>query len=67
MMIIKSSFFQSIVFFICVDALVRRCEMLDIVGTRRGRGRPEKCWGEMIRQDMVLLQITEYMTLDKRM
>ncbi|KAG5620699.1 hypothetical protein H5410_005917 [Solanum commersonii] len=27
-----------------VDALLRRCEMLVIVGSRRGRGRPKKYW-----------------------
>lgn len=26
------------------DALVRRCERLDIVGSRRGRGGPKKYW-----------------------
>ncbi|KAG5625253.1 hypothetical protein H5410_010471, partial [Solanum commersonii] len=26
---------------------MRRCEGLAIEGTRRGRGRPKKCWGEV--------------------
>ena len=34
------------------DAPVRRCERLTVVGTRRGRGRPKKYCGEVIRQDM---------------
>ncbi|XP_070017332.1 uncharacterized protein [Nicotiana sylvestris] len=34
------------------DAPVRRCERLAVVGTRRGRGRPKKYWGEVIKQDM---------------
>ncbi|KAG5584745.1 hypothetical protein H5410_045179 [Solanum commersonii] len=50
----------------CADAPVRRCEGLDIEGTRRGRGRPKKYWGEVIRQDMAQLHITEDMTLDRK-
>nr|XP_033510141.1 uncharacterized protein LOC117274918 [Nicotiana tomentosiformis] len=34
------------------DALVRRCESLALAGMRRGRGRPKKYRGEVIRQDM---------------
>lgn len=30
----------------CADALMRKCEMLDIVGSRRGRGKLEKYWGK---------------------
>ncbi|KAG5615047.1 hypothetical protein H5410_014871 [Solanum commersonii] len=30
----------------CADAPVRRCKGLAIEGTRRGRGRPKKFWGE---------------------
>ncbi|XP_075091959.1 uncharacterized protein LOC142172087 [Nicotiana tabacum] len=37
------------------DAPLRRCEKLALVGLRRGRGRPEKYWGEVIRQDIALL------------
>ncbi|KAG5575703.1 hypothetical protein H5410_055837 [Solanum commersonii] len=33
----------------CADAPVRRCEGLAIEGTRRGRGRPKKFWGEVSR------------------
>nr|XP_009758201.1 PREDICTED: uncharacterized protein LOC104210926 [Nicotiana sylvestris] len=32
-----------------LDVPVRRCERLVVVGTRRGRGRPKKYWGEAIR------------------
>ncbi|XP_070036951.1 uncharacterized protein [Nicotiana tomentosiformis] len=49
-----------------IDAPVRRCESLDMESLRRGRGRPKKYWGEVIRQDMALLQLTENMTLDRR-
>ncbi|WMV29493.1 hypothetical protein MTR67_022878 [Solanum verrucosum] len=40
----------------CIDAPVRSCEWLVIQGTRRGRGRPKKYWGEVIGQDMTRLQ-----------
>ncbi|XP_060175999.1 uncharacterized protein LOC132606488 isoform X2 [Lycium barbarum] len=49
-----------------IDAPVRRCERLAMDGFRRGRGRPKKYWGEVIRQDMTQLQLTEDMTLDRR-
>ncbi|XP_060183146.1 uncharacterized protein LOC132613111 [Lycium barbarum] len=48
------------------NALVRRCERLASDGFRRGRGRPKKCWGEVIRQDMAHFLLTEDMTLDRR-
>ncbi|KAG5574061.1 hypothetical protein H5410_063827 [Solanum commersonii] len=44
----------------------RRCEGLVVEGTRRGRGRPKKYWGEVIRQDLAQLRITEDMTLDRK-
>ncbi|KAG5595319.1 hypothetical protein H5410_036551 [Solanum commersonii] len=50
----------------CVDALVRRCEGLAIKGTRRGRSRPKRYWGEVIRQDLAQLHITEDMALDRK-
>ncbi|KAG5571733.1 hypothetical protein H5410_061499 [Solanum commersonii] len=50
----------------CADAPVRRCEGLAMKGTRRGRGKPKKYWGEVIRQDFDQLHITEDMTLDRK-
>ncbi|KAG5598547.1 hypothetical protein H5410_029917 [Solanum commersonii] len=50
----------------CADALVRRCEGLVVEGTRRGRGRPNKYWGEVIRQDLAQLHLTDDMTLDRK-
>lgn len=44
---------------------VSRYKSLVVVGLRRGRGRPKKNWGEVIRQDMKHLQLMEDMTLDK--
>ncbi|KAG5592657.1 hypothetical protein H5410_043171 [Solanum commersonii] len=35
-------------------------------GTWRVRGRPKKYWGEVIRQDLAQLHLTEDMTLDKK-
>ncbi|XP_070014686.1 uncharacterized protein [Nicotiana sylvestris] len=49
-----------------LDAPVRRCELLALVGSRRGRGRPKKYWGEVIRQDLTRLKISEDMTLDRK-
>lgn len=45
---------------------IRRCEGLAVVGVRRGRGRPNKYWEEVIWQDMIHLQLTENMTFDRR-
>lgn len=33
---------------------------------RRGRGRPKNSWEDVIRQDMTQLELTEDMSLDKR-
>ncbi|XP_070039081.1 uncharacterized protein [Nicotiana tomentosiformis] len=48
------------------DAPVRRCKRLTLEGLRRGRGRPKKNWGEVIRQDMSQLQLIEDMTFDRK-
>ncbi|KAG5585499.1 hypothetical protein H5410_045933 [Solanum commersonii] len=54
----------------CEEAIllspVRRCEGLVVEGKRRGRGRPKKYWGEVIRQDLAQLHLTEDMTLDRK-
>nr|XP_016475021.1 PREDICTED: uncharacterized protein LOC107796733 [Nicotiana tabacum] len=49
-----------------IDASVRSCERLSMAGLRKGIGRPKKYWGEVIRQDMLLLQLTEDMTHDRK-
>lgn len=33
----------------CMNAPVQRCERLAMDGFRRGRGRPKKYWGDVIR------------------
>ncbi|KAG5576666.1 hypothetical protein H5410_056800, partial [Solanum commersonii] len=48
------------------DAPVRRCEGLVVEGTWKGRGRPKKYWGEVIRQDLAQFHLTEDMTLDRK-
>nr|XP_016515887.1 PREDICTED: uncharacterized protein LOC107832536 [Nicotiana tabacum] len=48
------------------DAPVRSCERLAVVGASRGRGRPKRYWGEVIRQDMAKMRISEDMTLDRK-
>ncbi|PHU02833.1 ATP-citrate synthase alpha chain protein 2 [Capsicum chinense] len=48
------------------DSPVRRCERLTLDGFRRRRGRPKKYWREVIRHDMEQLQLTEDMTLDRK-
>nr|XP_016490349.1 PREDICTED: uncharacterized protein LOC107810121 [Nicotiana tabacum] len=35
-----------------IEASVRRCKRLASMGNSRGRGRPKKSWGEVIRRDM---------------
>lgn len=51
----------------CAEAAVTRCERLAIVDSKRGIGRPKKYCGEVIRQDMVQLQLFEDITLDKKL
>ncbi|KAF3634913.1 putative pre-mRNA-processing factor 6-like [Capsicum annuum] len=50
----------------CMNALAPRCEKLDMDYLRRGRGGPKKYWREMIRHDVEQLQLTEDMTLDRK-
>ncbi|XP_070033091.1 uncharacterized protein [Nicotiana tomentosiformis] len=48
------------------DALVRRSERLILEDLWRCRDRPKKRWGEVTKQDMAQLQLTEDMTLDRK-
>nr|XP_009798620.1 PREDICTED: uncharacterized protein LOC104244819 [Nicotiana sylvestris] len=48
------------------DTPVRRCKRLPVVSLRRGKVSPKKNWGEVIRQNMDLLQLTEDMSLDRK-
>ncbi|PHT42182.1 hypothetical protein CQW23_16207 [Capsicum baccatum] len=49
------------------DAPVRRCETVAMDGFTWDRGRPKKYWREVIRHNMEQLQLTEDMTLDRKM
>ncbi|XP_070057688.1 uncharacterized protein [Nicotiana tomentosiformis] len=49
-----------------INAPVRRCERLTMAGLRKGRGRPKKYWVEVIRHDILLLQLTKDMTFDRK-
>ncbi|KAF3625885.1 putative KOM [Capsicum annuum] len=50
-----------------MDALVQRCERSASDGFKRGKGRPKNYWREVIRHDMEQLQLTEDMTLDRKL
>lgn len=39
------------------EALMRRCNRLAMVGSRKGRGRLKKNWGEPIKQDIMHFQL----------
>ncbi|KAG5605566.1 hypothetical protein H5410_027058 [Solanum commersonii] len=45
---------------------MRGCERLVVGSARRGRGRPKKYWGEVNREDMVQLHITDDMILNRK-
>ncbi|XP_060195137.1 uncharacterized protein LOC132624359 [Lycium barbarum] len=47
--------------------MVQECEEEKLIldGFRRGRSRPKKYWGELIRQDMTRFQLTKDMTLEE--
>ncbi|XP_019254312.1 PREDICTED: uncharacterized protein LOC109233029 [Nicotiana attenuata] len=49
-----------------INAPVRKCERLTMTGLKRGQGKLKKCWGEVIRQDMALLHLSEDMTFDRK-
>lgn len=52
---------------ICTDTPVWRCDRLTIDGFRRNRGRTNKYCREVIRQEMMQLQFTKDMILDRRL
>ena len=43
----------------CINALVRRCEMITLMQYRRGRGRPKISRKEVIRWDLKYMGLTE--------
>ena len=50
-----------------VDAPVRRCEAINLLHYRRGRGRPKTSWNAVIKSDMKCLGLTDDMAQDKNM
>jgi len=50
-----------------VNAQVRRCEAIDLLHYRRGRGRPKSSWNVVIRSDIKCMELTEDMAQDKNM
>ena len=49
------------------DAPVRRCERINILRGKRGRGRPNKSLNEVIREDLKVVGLTEDMAQDRRL
>ena len=50
-----------------VDALVRRCERINIPRDKRGRGRPKKSLDEVIREDLKVVGLSEDLAQDRRL
>ena len=50
-----------------MDAPVRRCEMINIPGRKRERGRSKKSLDEVIREDLKVVGLTEDLTQDRRL
>ena len=50
-----------------VVAPVRRFEPIDLPGGKRGRGRPKKSLGKVIREDLNVVGLTEDLTQDRRL
>ena len=47
------------------DALVRKVEKIDIVQSKKLRGRPKMTWMEVVKNDMKLLKLKKRMMADK--
>jgi len=50
-----------------VNAPVKRCEAINILHFKGGRGRLKRSWDEVIRKDMKLIGLTEDMTQDRNL
>ena len=49
------------------DAPVRRCERINILRGKRGRGQPKKSLDEVIRDDLRVVGLTEDTAQDRRL
>ena len=50
-----------------MDALLRRCERINIPEGRRGRGRPKKSLDEVIREDLKVVDLTEDLAQNRKL
>jgi len=50
-----------------VDAPVRRCEAINLLHYRRGRGHPKMSWNEVIRSNIKFLGLMEDIAQDRNM
>jgi len=50
-----------------VDASLRRCERINILEGKRGRGRPKKSLDEVIKEDLEVAGLTEDIAHDRRL
>ena len=50
-----------------VEAPVRRCEMINILEGKRGRGQLKKSLDDAIREDSKVVGLTEDLTQDRRL
>ena len=48
-------------------APVRRCELIDLPGGKRGRGRPKKSLDKAIREDLKVVGLSEDLAQDRRL
>ena len=47
--------------------LVRRCELIDLAGGKRGRGRLKKSLDEVIREDLKVVGLSNDLPQDRRL
>jgi len=48
-------------------APVRRCELINLPGGKRGRGRPKKSLNEVIREDLKVVGLSEDLAQDRKL
>ena len=48
-------------------APMRRCELIDLPDSKRGRGRPKKSLDKVNREDLKVVGLTDDLTQDKRL
>jgi hypothetical protein len=48
-----------------INAPVRKSELIQVEGTKKGRGRPKITLIEVVKNDMLIKKVTESMTSDR--